>query len=379
MPRVERTDEDELDERGDDRAHDETEERACEEAPAGRVDSVEEVRRRPPRPVAADGDERAVREVEDAHEPVDEREPGRDQEVHRAEAEAGDGEQHERAHACPTLSSCFTSSGCASSSFASPVYTTRPWSSTTALRAIRRTTPEVLLDEQHRRQLREPLEDARDFADERGREALRRLVDEQHAVVVQQRPRDRDHLLLAARERARALPSALLELGEELVHEVVARLRVALGEAEILGHGEAGEDVAVLGHVADAAADDLMRRLARELLVREPDGAVRADEAEDRAERRRLADAVAAEQRGDAPFGDVEGEVLQDVRLPVVDVQVADGEERPRRDRRTHSSSPRYADCTVSFAITAAGVSHASSAPWCITAIRWAIPVTTSM
>ena len=40
-----------------------------------------------------------MREVEDAHQPVDQREAGGDQEVERAEAEAGDGEKDERAHA----------------------------------------------------------------------------------------------------------------------------------------------------------------------------------------------------------------------------------------------------------------------------------------
>ena len=237
---------------------------------------------------------------------------------------------------------------------------------------------EVLLDEQHRRQLGEPLEHAGDVGDERGRETLRRLVDEQHAVVVQERARDRDHLLLAAGERSGALLPALLELREELVDEVVARLCVALGEAEVLCDREAGEDVAVLRHVADAAADDPMRRHAGELLVAEADGAAPVDEAEDRAQRRRLADAVASEQSRDAALRHVERHALQHVRLPEIDVQVADGEERPAGDR-AHSSSPRYADCTVGFAITAAGVSQARSAPWCMTAMRCARPVTTSM
>ena len=47
---------------------------------------------------------------------------------------------------------------------------------------------------------------------------------EQQAVVVQQRAADRDHLLLAARERAGRLLAARPQLGEELVDELVARL-----------------------------------------------------------------------------------------------------------------------------------------------------------
>ena len=77
-----------------------------------------------------------------------------------------------------------------------------------------------------------------------------------------------------------------------------------------------------------------------ELLVAETDGAAPVDEPEDRAQRRRLADAVATEESGDAALGHVERHALQDVRLPEVDVQVADGEERPAGDR-AHSSSPR--------------------------------------
>src|SRR3954453_20754486 len=119
---------------------------------------------------------------------------------------------------------------------------------------------EVLLDEQYRRQLGQPLEHAGDVGDERGRESLGRLVDEQYSVVVQERARDRDHLLLAAGQRACALLRALLELGEELVDEVVARIRVALCEAEVLRNRETGEDVAVLGDVADRLPDDAMCR-----------------------------------------------------------------------------------------------------------------------
>src|SRR5207253_9557885 len=127
-----------------------------------------------------------------------------------------------------------------------------------------------------------------------------------------------------------------------------------------------------------AAADDAMGRHACELLVAEADRAASVDETEDRTQRRRLPNAVASEQSRDAALRNVERHALEHVRLPEIDVQVADGEERLGRDR-AHSSSPRYADCTVGFAITAAGVSQARSAPWCMTAIRWARPVTTSM
>ena len=50
--------------------------------------------------VRPDGKEGAVREVEDAHHAVDQREPGRDQEVHRAQTEAGDEEKDRWCSSC---------------------------------------------------------------------------------------------------------------------------------------------------------------------------------------------------------------------------------------------------------------------------------------
>ena len=143
---------------------------------------------------------------------------------------------------------------------------------------------EVLLDEQDRLRLAHPLERACDLRDEERREALRRLVDEQDPVVVEQRPCDRDHLLLAARERARPLCCPLAKLGEEVVDEVVAGRAVPNREAQVLLDGEPGEDVAVLGHVADAAAHDPVGRQLADLLAAERDPPLRRREPHQRAQ-----------------------------------------------------------------------------------------------
>ena len=55
---------------------------------------------------------------------------------------------------------------------------------------------QVLLDEHDGRQLGGALERRGDLGDEEGSEALRRLVDEEQRVLVQERACDRDHLLL---------------------------------------------------------------------------------------------------------------------------------------------------------------------------------------
>src|SRR5947207_432981 len=231
---------------------------------------------------------------------------------------------------------------------------------------------EVLLDEHDRRELGGALEHPGDLGDEQRREALRRLVDQEQRVAVQERARDRDHLLLAAGERPGPLLAALLELGEELVDEAVARLGGALGEAEVLGHGEPGKDVAVLGDVADPAPDDGVRRQRGDLLAGEHDGAAARRKPEQAADGRRLPGAVTAEERGDAALRHGERDSLKHVRLPEPHVEVVNREQG-------HSGSPRYAVCTVWFAMTFSGVSQARSAPWCMTAIRSARPVTTSL
>src|SRR6266508_746728 len=87
---------------------------------------------------------------------------------------------------------------------------------------------EVLLDEQHRRELGDPFEDSSHLGHELRGKPFRRLVHEQKTVVVEKRTRDREHLLLPARQRPRSLPSTVPQLGKEVVDEVVARIRASL-------------------------------------------------------------------------------------------------------------------------------------------------------
>ena len=232
---------------------------------------------------------------------------------------------------------------------------------------------QVLLHQQDGALLAGLLERGRDLVDHHRGEALGRLVDEQDAVLVQQRPGDRDHLLLAARERAGPLLGARLQLGEEVVDEPESARSVTDSQLQVLGHGESREDVAVLGHVADAPADDLVGLFLGDVGAAESDASLAGDEAEQRPQCRRLADAVPAEQRGHGSLGNVEADALEDVRAREADVQVANLEQRG------HRSSPTYASCTSAFCMIAWGVSQASRRPWCMTAIRSARPVTTSM
>ena len=64
----------------------------------------------------------------------------------------------------------------------------------------------------------EPLDDRQQLLHDDRRQPERELVDEQHVGVVQQRDGQRQHLLLAARQRRRQLVLAVGELAEQLEH-----------------------------------------------------------------------------------------------------------------------------------------------------------------
>ena len=195
---------------------------------------------------------------------------------------------------------------------------------------------EVLLDEEDRNGSCRLGEGCGDLVDDARRQALRRLVDEEEPVLVDERPRERDHLLLPAREGAGALRAAVVDVGEELRDEVAARPVVALGEPEVLGDGQRAEDLAVLGHVADASLHDAVRRKPVDARAGEAHFAASLDEPEDRPDRRRLADAVAAEQGGDAGGRDLERDVLDDLLAGDAPREAVDDE-----DRLAHTASPR--------------------------------------
>ena len=92
----------------------------------------------------------------------------------------------------------------------------------------------------------------------------RRLVEQQQRAAGQQRAADRQHLLLAAGQRAAALVQALLqarEQGEDLL-DVLRRTSAPLAghrtHLQVLEHGHAREDAPALGRLADAEIDDVV-------------------------------------------------------------------------------------------------------------------------
>ena len=103
----------------------------------------------------------------------------------------------------------------------------------------------------------------------RGIKPFGRLVEQDDLRLQHHGARDGEHLLLAARQRAAGLIAPFRqhrEIGEHLVEQ---RAALVLGNAvaveagaQVLHHREQAEDAAVLRHIADAEAGELVRRQA---------------------------------------------------------------------------------------------------------------------
>jgi hypothetical protein len=204
---------------------------------------------------------------------------------------------------------------------------------------------QVLLDEQDRHLLGRTGQHVGDLRDQQRSQPLGGLVDQQQLVVVEQQPGDRHHLLLTARQRPGELAAALLQLGEEVVDPVVVVGGVPpLGEGEVLGDGQPTEHLAILGRIPDAQPDDVVRAPSLQpvhpaVVAGELDGPGGGDQAQHGLDRRRLAGAVAAEQRGDPAAADGQVHPLQDVAAREAHVHVGQPQQRWRR----HSLTPRSA------------------------------------
>src|SRR5438128_3131290 len=129
----------------------------------------------------------------------------------------------------------------------------------------------ILLDEQHRDVvLLQHADDLADLGDHAGHQAFGRLVQQNYLGFEHHRAGDREHLLLAARERAARLIAALGQHREILV-DLVQQIRLAgLGDAaaietgaQVFRHRQQAEDPAVLGNIADPEPRHPMSRPLR--------------------------------------------------------------------------------------------------------------------
>ena len=197
----------------------------------------------------------------------------------------------------------------------------------------------VLLDQQDGDAfLVQHLDDLADLRDHARHQPFGRLVEQNDLRLQHHGAGDRQHLLLAAGQRAARLVAPLGEprkISERLVEQMLAPRIVDAGAveagAQVLHHREQAEDAAVLRHVADAEPRQAMRRQAGDGGAVEENAALaRLHQAHDRLQGRALADAVAAEQADHLAGPDLERDAVQDVALAVIGVQVLDADQRLR-------------------------------------------------
>ena len=130
-------------------------------------------------------------EVEHTHQAVDERQPRRDEEVERAQAEAGDQKQNDSAHGVWHLLGMDAQQllhpvGVGEQRRAGPECTVRPASMTTTSSASRSITWRFCSTSRIGTVCAAAASASATSVDDLRREALRRLVDEQDPVVVEQ-------------------------------------------------------------------------------------------------------------------------------------------------------------------------------------------------
>src|SRR5207302_7850676 len=113
-----------------------------------------------------------------------------------------------------------------------------------------------------------------------------------------------EHLLLAARERARQLVPAFFQAREQSEHPLRAlrasglRARMPRPQQEVLHHAQVRKDASALEHMGYADAGARMRRPADQTVSVEPDiSRLHRNEAADGIDDRALAGAIRAEQR----------------------------------------------------------------------------------
>ena len=184
---------------------------------------------------------------------------------------------------------------------------------------------EVLLHQQDRQPpgFLEPGEDPRHLVDDRGLDALGGLVEQEKLGARRQAARERQKLLLAAREHL-ALPVEERleprEVGQQRIERrpLVTVAVVRSGEVEVLAHRQPRKDPPALGHVADAETRAFVRGQAGDVgpVVAHRSGGC-GQEAHQGLQQRGLPHAVVAEDAHHLPFADVEIDAVQD-RHPAV-------------------------------------------------------------
>src|SRR5262249_41571574 len=151
--------------------------------------------------------------------------------------------------------------------------------------------------------------------DDDGRQALGGLIHDQAVRIRHQAAADGEHLLLAARERARALVAPLAQAREQPIDPLqvpAVTLEPARRHQQVFLDAERRKYAPALWDEPHAAAHGLERRDLADVVTLEDDlAAARRIEADDRIHQRGFADAVASEQPEDLALLERQGQALE--------------------------------------------------------------------
>ena len=177
--------------------------------------------------------------------------------------------------------------------------------------------------------------------DDHRREPFGRLVHHEQTRGAEQRARDRQHLLLSARQLPAAVAAPLREPRKNLVNPLDGPGAAgARAESQGLVDRKARPQATSLRHIAHALPSDQMRLEADQVAPIEANGArTHRHEADDRVAEGGLAHAVASDHREDAAL-EGQRDALQGMRFAVVDLKILDLQDRLRRRGRVPSHAP---------------------------------------
>ena len=168
--------------------------------------------------------------------------------------------------------------------------------------------------------------DLDNLVDDRGLDALGRLVEKNEARLAAKAARDRQQLLLAARQRAAGAVEQRLEARKLLQHRrdgiLLGAALLGAAHAQIVVNREAGENLAPLRHITEPqprATIGLGRGHVVTVKAHKPAG--RRQEAHQRLEQRRLAHAVVAENSDELALVDGEADPVEDRNAAVACTQ----------------------------------------------------------
>src|ERR1700722_17335046 len=207
-------------------------------------------------------------------------------------------------------------------------------------------------------------ERAKDFRHHQRRKAERRLVEHQQTRPHEKRARDRQHLLLAARERSRLLAAPFGKAREKAEHAIeICAHALPVGahvcaQAQIFLDGEIDKRAPPVGHVRYTQTRDVLSRQRADRAAAKTDIAGATDESAQGPQDCRLPGAVGAEHRRDAAVLDLEIDAVQRPRRAVPGLKIL-----RYQDGQAQFALPRYARMTSGWRLTSSGLPLAMTRP----------------